>query len=904
MSESTQPSCKTIKTTCAYCGVGCGINATVNTDTREVTVKGNEDHPANFGRLCSKGSSLGETVGLSTRLLDPQINGRQASWDEALDEVAHKFKTIIDKHGPEAVAIYGSGQLLTEDYYVANKLMKGFIGSGNIDTNSRLCMSSAVSGHKRAFGSDTVPNSYEDLEQADLIIITGSNMAWCHPVTFQRIRAARERNPNMKIVVIDPRRTDTCDIADLHLPLASGTDVLLFNGLLKFLVDGQYIDQNYVESYTQGFEEAVAAAQDDCPYLGTIANRCELNEKDLLTFYNWFAETEKTVTAYSQGVNQSSTGTDKVNAILNCHLVTGKIGKIGSGPLSMTGQPNAMGGREVGGLATTLAAHMDFHIEGDADRVARFWKTDRMSKGVGLPAVDLFNAVYDGKVKAVWVIATNPAVSLPNANKVKEALKRCEFLVVSDCVTNTDTLDLAHVKLPAAGWSEKDGMVTNTERCISHQRALFPLAGNSKPDWWIISEVAKRLGFEDAFNYSHQVEIFREHAALSGFENSSDQRLRDFDISLLADISEEQYNNFEPTQWPITKEYPKGKARFFAEGEFYTPNRKANLVALKYKAPANQPSKEFPLVLNTGRLRDQWHTMTRTALAPRLNLHRPEPFVDIHPDDGHKFKLTDGDIAKLSSQWGDMFARVNFTASQAVGDVFVPMHWTQQFANHGRMGTLVNPIVDPFSGQPESKHTPITIAPFGADWHGFVLSRHSLPLSGLDYQVTVNCEGYKRYELAHTETIDNWQQWSEDWIGKQYDAINWQHFDDSHQGIFRAAGYLDGQLQFVVCIARSPESALLPERAFLSSLFAKAELTDIERLALLSGLPTAGTEDVGTQICACFNVGEKTIRKAIKDNNLSTYQQVGQCCKAGTNCGSCVPEIKGILASVIATAPA
>ncbi|MBW8192153.1 nitrate reductase [Neiella marina] len=894
----------TIKTTCAYCGVGCGIEAKVNPLTRDVSVTGDKAHPANFGRVCSKGSSLGETIDLSSRLLHPFIGDEQVHWDQALDEVATRFSQIIAEHGPDAVAFYGSGQLLTEDYYVANKLMKGFIGSGNIDTNSRLCMSSAVSGHKRAFGTDTVPNCFEDLELADLVVITGSNMAWCHPVSYQRIRAAKSNNPNMKVVVIDPRRTDTCDIADLHLPIAAGSDVALFNGLLNYLVEGQYIDHEFVESHTEGFAEAVAASQADGAALAAIASETRLSERDLATFYSWFAETDKTVTAYSQGVNQSSSGVDKVNAIINCHLATGRIGKPGSGPLSMTGQPNAMGGREVGGLATTLAAHLEFNIDGDRDRVGRFWNTTTLAQGPGLPAVDLFDAIADGKVKAVWIMATNPVVSLPNADKVKKALQQCPFVVVSDCVAQTDTMALAHVKLPAQGWSEKDGMVTNTERRISHQRALLPAAGEAKPDWWILSRVGQRLGFEEAFNYQHQVEVFREHAALSGFENTQAQRLRDFDISALADISLADYNNFEPTQWPINAAYPNGKTRFFCDGQFYTPSRKGQFLALRAKPPENPTCADYPLVLNTGRLRDQWHTMTRTALAPRLNQHKPEPFVEVHPIDAKQYGLTDGSLAELSSKWGKMYARVNITDKQQPGDIFVPMHWTEQLASAGRMGSLVNPVVDPISAQPESKHTPVAITAYQAQWHGFVLSRQTLTNSTIDYQVKVPCQGYLRYELADVSADRPNINWAKQWLSETYPNLNWQYVDDPQHGVLRVAGYQANVLMCVMCIAPGPQTSVLPERNFLSSLFAKPSLSEVERLALLSGLPTAGAEDTGAQVCACFNVGEKTIRKAITDNALTTYQEVGKCCKAGTNCGSCVPEIKTILASIAEPQPA
>lgn len=886
---------KEVKTTCAYCGVGCGIEASVNKQTREITVKGDELHPANHGRLCSKGSSLGETIGLQTRLLSPQVNQQTVSWDVALDTVANQFLQVIEEHGPDAVAFYGSGQLLTEDYYVANKLMKGFIGSANIDTNSRLCMSSAVTGHKRAFGSDTVPNCYEDLDQAELFVLIGSNTAWCHPIAFQRIRAAKERNPDIKVVVIDPRRTQTCDLADLHLPIASGTDVLLFNGLLSYLSRHDAVDHGYLEDYTEGFDAALSSADTDAGDLDSVASRCGLNAEDLESFYQWFAATDKTLSIYSQGVKQSSCGADKVNAIINCHLATGRIGKPGSGPLSMTGQPNAMGGREVGGLANQLAAHMEFGHAGDIERVARFWNTDTIATEAGLAAVELFDAVHSGKIKAIWIMATNPVVSMPNADKVKEALKLCNFVVVSDCVAQTDTMQLANVKLPALGWSEKDGTVTNSERRISHQRALLPPAGEAKPDWWIVSQVAQRMGYQEAFDYQHPVEIFREHAALSGFENNALQRPRDFDISAFANISLDDYANLKPIQWPVSKASPAGRQRFFEKGGFFTANQKGQFVAVTGKAPVNSTSRQYPLVLNTGRLRDQWHTMTRSALSPRLNQHRPEPFVEVHPEDAQRNGLIHGNIAHIRSQWGQMYARVQVTDNQRLGDVFVPMHWTEQYASNGRMGALVNPVVDPLSGQPESKHTPVAIRPFVASWYGFILSRQPLDNADqLEYQVTVNGDGYYRYELAGIKPPANWRQL----LGADLDAEH-QEYSDEGMGIYRAAGYQSNssKLEYTICIARKPTVDQLPERGWLSTLFAKDSLCAEERMALLSGLPTIGTEDAGVQICACFNVGEKTILKAIKQNDLSTHQQVGECCKAGTNCGSCVPEIKALIQS-------
>jgi len=926
---------KNIQTTCPYCGVGCGISAKVDASLHRLKISGDATHPANFGRLCSKGSALGETVELKGRLLQPKVYGHETGWNPALDLVADTFSTLIKQYGANAVAIYGSGQLLTEDYYVANKLMKGFIGSGNMDTNSRLCMSSSVAGHKRAFGSDTVPGCYEDIEQAEMIVLIGSNAAWCHPVAFQRIRAAKEANPELKIVVIDPRRTASCDIADLHLPLASGTDAVLFDGLLHFLGEQNALDSAYIKAHTEGFEPALALAGIDIERVSAI---CRLNKNDLQRFYGWFSGHKKVISLYSQGINQSSSGTDKVNAIINCHLAMGSIGKPGCGPFSLTGQPNAMGGREVGGLAHQLAAHMDFSNPDDIDRVARFWGSHNIARQPGYPAVELFDAIYSGKVKAVWIMGTNPVVSLPDADKVKRALRSCKFVVVSDCIANTDTTALAHVLLPAQGWSEKDGTVTNSERRISRQRALFEPAGDAKPDWWIVTQVARRMGFEQAFAYQSPVEIFREHARLSGFENNGS---RDFDISALADISGHDYNHLQPIQWPVNQDYPQGRARMFEDGQFFTESGKAKFIAVRPLRPVNLPDQEYPLILNTGRLRDQWHTMTRTAIAAKLNQHKPEPFVEVHPADAERYGLATNSLATIESYWGSMVARVQITDGQLPGNLFVPMHWTEQYASRGRMGALVNAVVDPISKQPESKHTPVRIKAYQSAWQGFILSRSELTIRDPDYWVKIKGEQFYRYELAGLAVPENWQDWLRNKLGGSDTETPWLEYQDPGLGNYRAARIVNNQLESVVFIAagsgqlpttarmqddckdaggttprmeeveqcmeqlpRAMQGAVaeveqcreqLPERNWLMGLFAKTALGKAERMALLTGRPPVGEADTGTIVCVCFNVGELTIKAAISEKGLKTHQEVGRCLKAGTNCGSCVPEIKALL---------
>src|SRR6516164_5843194 len=544
------PNLRTTRTTCPYCGVGCGVLATPD-NNGGAAIAGDPEHPANLGRLCSKGSALGETLALESRLLYPMIRCKgvmeRVAWSDALDHVAHRLKHIVARDGADAVAFYLSGQLLTEDYYVANKLMKGFVGTANVDTNSRLCMSSTVAGHRRAFGADTVPGCYEDIDQADLLVLVGSNAAWCHPILFQRMIANKERR-GARIVVIDPRQTDTAEDADLFLPVRPGTDTALYSGLLVHLADTNALNRNYIDNHTTGFDQALTRARSIAGSAAATALATGLCEADVTTFFQMFAATPRTVTLYSQGVNQSAQGTDKVNAILNCHLATGRIGKKGASPFSLTGQPNAMGGREVGGLANQLAAHMGF-TPPDIDRVRRFWKAPRIATHEGLKAVQMFEAIGRGEIKALWVIGTNPAVSLPNADAVREAMKKLELLVVSENVRDNDTVNVgAHVLFPALAWGEKSGTVTNSERRISRQRAFMPAPGDARPDWWILSEVAKRLGFSAAFEFASAADVFREHAALSAFENVGG---RDFDIGAFLFFRHETAYEMLPLHWPM-----------------------------------------------------------------------------------------------------------------------------------------------------------------------------------------------------------------------------------------------------------------------------------------------------------------------------------------------------------------
>jgi assimilatory nitrate reductase catalytic subunit len=874
-----------IATTCPYCGVGCGVKA-VPQGPQAATISGDAEHPSNFGRLCVKGSALGETLGLEGRLLHPHVREdgklRQASWDEALDRAAGQWRAIVDEHGPDAVALYVSGQLLTEDYYVANKLMKGYVGSANIDTNSRLCMSSAVAGHKRAFGEDLVPVNYEDLELADMIVLVGSNLAWCHPILFQRIAKAKEARPDLKVVVVDPRRTATCELADLHLPVKPGTDVWLFNGLLAYLSRSGAVDPAFIANHTRGLNEALEAA-DITPE--EVAKACRLNLDDVLAFYEAFAATEKAITGFSMGVNQSSAGTDKVNAIINCHLIAGRIGRPGMGPFSITGQPNAMGGREVGGLANMLAAHLDLDKPEHRAAVREFWDAPRIAEKPGLKAVDLFQAIEAGKVKAVWVIATNPMVSLPDADQVRRALAKAELVIASDVVVDTDTNAFAHVLLPALAWAEKDGTVTNSERRISRQRAFLPAPGEAKGDWQILCEFARRLGHA-GFDYAHQSEIFAEHARLSAWRNTPGELPRAFDIGALAQLGRDGYDALQPVQWPIGR-------RVFADRRFSFPDGRARFVPTVPRLPVNKAGGEFPLVLNTGRVRDQWHTMTRTGRAPKLAEHTPESFVDLHPQDALLCGVREGELARISSEWGSMVARVRHGGGIARGSVFVPIHWNGRTASDARVGAVVNPVVDPVSGEPEFKHTPVMVDRFPVQWHGFVLSRTALDLEQVAYWTRAQGAGFHRYELAGRNRIADFGAWARDLLGVRDEDADWLEYADRSAGVYRAVHVVDDRIAGCIFVSPRPD---LPERAWLAGLFSVEALADADRAGVLAGRPLKQGADTGPTVCSCFGVGRNTICNAIRDKDLKTTADVTACVKAGGNCGSCVPEIRQLLA--------
>ena len=873
---------KTVRTTCPYCGVGCGVLASVDTGGN-ISVKGDPEHPANFGKLCSKGSALAQTLGTERRLTQPYYQNKLASmqqqqamlsnmpldtassssamtvstikplientdWDTVLEDIAGRLNDIIETHGRDSIMFYVSGQLLTEDYYVANKFIKGFIGNNNIDSNSRLCMSSAVAGHKRAFGADLVPGNYEDLEACDLLVLVGSNMAWCHPILFGRFLAAKKADPSKKLIVIDPRRTDSCEFADLHLPIAAGTDTHLYNGLLHYLEQQGCQDDDYVKQ-SLGVADAVEAAKKWT--IDKVASACQVPIDSIRQFYELIATNDKTVTAFSMGVNQSKSGTDKVNAIINTHLFTGRVGKVGASPFSLTGQPNAMGGREVGALANLLAAHLDLGNADHRQLVADFWESPQaIAPEVGVKACDAADAILEGRIKAIWIMATNPVVSLPEADRFRQALAQCDLVIVSDCSVDSDTVQCADIVLPAQGWGEKSGTVTNSERRISRQRTLMPAVGVAKPDWWILSQVATRMGLT-GFDYQDPSEIFNEHVALTAYRNDRHENnplvsnknqprflnlsndLPDFtaDIKAITEVahngqpisqinqttqpsvlSVDEYDAMLPFQWGgkrismIDKLLGKSldnlskqtvsctKAQLIA----ITPSDDASLPNLhrhkrkysgQYHSDNQQPSNQHAqpidqadddelLALNqpvidlrliTGRLRDQWHTMTRTGLAPQLNQHQSVPTLTVHPDDAQQLGLATNDFVQLHRRYSDgvnadsdpnhstvdtalasdvavsqVLAQVTISDAMRVGDAFMPMHWSNAFASFSRMGTLIPTVVDPHSDQPELKNSAIRITPvpmqaFGKilvhpDWQDAVIVQLRAILADFDAQ--------------------------------------------------------------------------------------------------------------------------------------------------------------------------
>jgi len=692
-----------VKTTCSYCGVGCGIIVKKDANNT-VFVEGDKDHPVNKGMLCSKGMNLHYVANdISDRILYPEMRWSRShprervSWDDALDRAAGVFKSIIKKHGPDSVAFYVSGQSLTEEYYIANKLTKGFIGTNNIDTNSRLCMSSAVVGYKKTFGEDSVPISYDDIELADTFLISGANPAWCHPILFRRIEKRKEENPDVQVIVIDPRKTDSANFADIHLQLLPGTDVVLYNAIGRCLYKRGLIDEDFINNHTEGFEDYKDLIFKTS--LKQASKLCGVPERDIQKAADTIGLSKGFISMWAMGLNQSVVGTDKNVSLLNLSLITGQVGKPGAGPFSLTGQPNAMGGREVGGMANLLAVHKDLGNEEHRREVAQFWGVDKISPKPGLTATEMFDALESGKLKAVWIACTNPLVSLPNLNRVEKAMKNAKFVVVQEISHKSDTVAFADLVLPAAGWLEKEGTMTNSERRISYLPKEIEPPGEARPDVEIFCDFAQRMGFR-GFNFNSSEEIYDEYVSMTKGTN--------IDVSFL---NYDRLKNEGTFQWPVPEHRHPGTPRLFEDKKFYTPSQKAQFnLPSTIENTSVKPNEDFPLILTTGRVRDQWHTMTKTGKVSRLKTHYPTPVLEIHPVDAFLNKVKDNDITEINSENGVVRVRAKITDTIKKGVVFLPMHWGKQLQSDlNRANNLTNTLVDPISKEPDLKFTRVSV---------------------------------------------------------------------------------------------------------------------------------------------------------------------------------------------------
>lgn len=694
---------ESFKTTCSYCGVGCGM--VVKKDRKgRITVEGDKDHPVNKGMLCSKGMNLHYAMQeRSDRLLYPEMRYsrshpyQRVTWDQALQRAAAVFKSITQTYGPDSVGFYVSGQCLTEEYYIANKLVKGFLGTNNIDTNSRLCMSSAVAGYAKTLGEDSVPVSYEDIELADCFLIAGANPAWCHPILFRRIEAHKQANPDIKLIVVDPRKTQTCALADLHLQITPGTDIYLYNAIARILIENGEVDFDFISKHTEDFEK-----YRDSVFKYTVeeaALNCDVPVNDIRTAASYIAASKGFLTLWAMGLNQSVIGVNKNIALISLNLITGHIGKPGSGPFSLTGQPNAMGGREVGGLATMLAAHRSYANPKHREEVAAFWGVPSLSEKPGLTATQMVEALERGDLKAIWIICTNPLVSLPDSRRVEAALKKARFVVVQDISRKSDTVEFADLILPAAGHFEKEGTMTNSERRISYLNKVMDAPGEALPDVDILCRFANEMGFS-GFDYASVGDIYEEHARLTKGTN--------LDVSGLT----YEYLKEEGTiQWPVPEKGHKGTPRLFADHQFFTPSRKAKFHALDDPQNLSEPvTKDLPLILTTGRIRDQWHTMTKTGKVNKLRQHIDKPFLEIHPHDAMLRNISDGDIVEIDNFRGSVRVSARVTEDVKKGVVFMPMHWGKILQKDlGRANNLTSDRVDPISKEPDFKFSAVEV---------------------------------------------------------------------------------------------------------------------------------------------------------------------------------------------------
>ncbi|WP_124948635.1 nitrate reductase [Sulfuriferula thiophila] len=887
---------------CAYCGVGCGV--LIETDgTNILGVRGNPDHPANFGRLCTKGATLNLAAAqIDARALYPELRlerdalRQRVEWNGALDHAAERFAAIIQEHGADAVGFYISGQLLTEDYYVFNKLAKGLIGTNNVDTNSRLCMSSAVTGYKSTLGADAPPACYDDIATTDCLFIAGSNTAYAHPILYRRIEDARKANPNLKVIVVDPRRTDTSREADLHLPILPGTDVALFNAMLYVMLWEDMLDQDYIAAHTNGFSELRATVREYSPE--TVAALCGVPAADIVTAARWFGQSPATLSLYCQGLNQSSHGTDKNAALINLHLATGQIGRPGAGPFSLTGQPNAMGGREVGGMANLLSAHRDLANPVHRDEVARLWGVESVPATPGKTALEMFEAVARGEIKALWIACTNPAQSLPNQELVRAALQKAEFVVVQEVNAYTETAEYADLLLPAAAWGEKEGTVTNSERRITHLQTAIPAPGECRPDWEIAVDFAHRLGARlgkpgaALFPYADAEAVFNEHRETT--------RGRDLDIT---GLSYALLDKQGPQQWPYPEGAQSGKVRLYADGIYPTADGRAKFANARYLPTAEVIDARYPLHLNTGRLRDQWHGMSRTGMVARLYSHVESPVLSMHADDMARRGLKTGDLARVKSRRGELLVPVEASDDMRTGQTFMPMHWGSRYMSGLGVNALTMDQRDPVSKQPELKHAAIQVEKAPLPWHMAVMRRDNAVarmlriqplLSRFDY---ASCGLYGRQNPVLVLRIANATPLSAalmaeiDTLLDMQDETCIMRYDDPKRGIAKRVLVEDGR---VTGVRLTGEVAA---RDWLKEMMAEgAEIAPLRSwvLAPLS-TPPSGSSSRGRIVCNCLNVSETQILTAVGQGaDLATLQATLKC---GTECGSCVPELKRMIMS-------
>ena len=898
---------KQTKSTCCYCGVGCGVIIHSEND-KIIDVKGDATHPANYGRLCTKGSTLHLTAKLDNRLLYPELRTSRdaprvrATWDESLDFVVEKFAQTIETHGPDSVAFYISGQLLTEDYYVFNKLAKGLIGTNNVDTNSRLCMSSAVTGYKATLGADAPPACYEDIDHTDCLLIAGSNTAFAHPILFRRIEDAKEKNPDLKIIVVDPRRTDTAQVADLHLAILPGTDVALFNGMLHVMLWEGLLDMAYINAHTNGFAELKETIREYTPKM--VADICGIKESDIITAAKWFGK-GPSLSMYCQGLNQSIHGTDKNAALINLHLATGQIGKLGAGPLSLTGQPNAMGGREVGGMANLLSAHRDLANPAHRAEVAALWGVEQVPEATGKTAVEMFNAVKEGEIKAIWIACTNPAHSMPDLNNVQKSLQNAELVVVQDAYSNTDSSQYADVLFPASTWGEKEGSVTNSERRITHVNAAVSPPAEARHDWEIVVDFAQRLEKRLAkksklFPYSNSEQIFNEHREST--------RGRDLDIT---GLSYKLLNEHGPQQWPFAEGDVTGKARLYTDGKFQKPDGKAQFHNAIYKGTVDRTDARHPLHLLTGRLRDQWHGMSRTGTVAQLFNHAEEPVIYISADDMMRRTIKNGDIVKVSNKRGSLVLPAQMSDEMQPSQTFIAMHWGSQFMHGLGVNALMPASYDKTSKQPELKHTAIKIEKLALPWRMTamrtiknlealqkirqLLTNFEYASCGLFGRGTPHHAGMLILRAAHTHAPDDGLIATIDEILNMTGDMPLLNYHDAKRGVSKR-----------ILVENNPDTSkpevtglrLVGETLaadWLKDVMTSGEFSpELRRWALAPlSSPPVGQRSRGKIICNCLDVAENDIIDNIQIGaDLITLKNKLKC---GTECGSCLPELRRLV---------